>query len=202
MIDGVETRTLDPVNLRRSIGYVFQGIGLFPHMTVAENVAVTPKLLGWDADLRQRRTRELLELVRLDPGEYARKMPAELSGGERQRVGFARALAARPTLMLLDEPFGALDPLTRDALRDEFRSIQKELRLTAVMVTHDMNEGLLVADRMVVMREGRVLRDAPPGEVLRDPGDSYVESLMSSPRRNAERVDAMASSPGEPEEPS
>lgn len=201
LIDDVDTRTLQTVSLRRSIGYVFQGIGLFPHMTVAENVAVTPRLLGWHADRRLQRTRELLELVRLDPGEYAPKMPVELSGGERQRVGFARALAAGPTLLLLDEPFGALDPLTRDALRDEFRSIQQELRLTAVMVTHDMNEGLLIADRMVVMREGKVLRDAPPGDVLRKPGDPYVASLMSSPRRNAERVDAMASpvdAPGSP----
>ena len=202
LIDGVDTRTLDPVELRRSIGYVFQGIGLFPHMTAAENVAVTPKLLGWDADRRQRRVGELLELVRLDPGDYASKMPSALSGGERQRVGFARALAAGPTLLLLDEPFGALDPITRDALRDDFRTIQRELQLTAVMVTHDMTEGLLIADRIIVMRKGRVLRDAVPSEILRDPGDPYVARLMASPRRNAERVDAMASPVGEPEKPS
>ena len=188
LIDGDDAARIDPVDLRRSIGYVFQGIGLFPHMTVAENVGITPRLLGWDAERRDRRVRELLELVRLDPGTYASRAPAELSGGERQRIGFARALAAGPRLLLLDEPFGALDPLTRDGLRDDFRSIQRELGLTAVMVTHDMTEALLVGDRIVVMREGRVLRDASPGEILRDPADRYVDRLMTSPRRNAERL--------------
>lgn len=202
LIDGVDTADLEPVDLRRSIGYVFQGIGLFPHMTVAENVAVTARLLGWNAERRRRRVEELLELVRLDPGDYASKMPSALSGGEQQRVGFARALAAGPTLLLLDEPFGALDPITRDALRDDFQRIQRELNLPAVMVTHDMTEALLIADRMIVMRQGRVLRDASPREVLCDPGDPYVAQLMASPRRNAERVDLMASAAGEHEETS
>lgn len=192
LIDGVDTAGVDPVALRRSIGYVFQGIGLFPHMTVADNVGITPRLLGWDTNRRLRRVQELLELVQLDPGDYASRAPAELSGGERQRVGFARALAARPQLLLLDEPFGALDPITRDTLREDFRRFQRELDLTAVMVTHDMTEALLLGDRVVVMRQGRVLREASPQEILSDPGDPYVASLMSSPRRNAERVRTMA----------
>ncbi len=192
LIDGVDTAGVDGVALRRSIGYVFQGIGLFPHMTVAANVGITPRLLRWDADRRLRRVRELLELVRLDPGEYAAKTPAELSGGEQQRVGFARALAANPTLLLLDEPFGALDPLTRDGLRDDFLEIQRGLNMTAVMVTHDMTEALLLGDRVVVMRQGRVVRQASPQEILSDPGDPYVASLMASPRRNAERLRTLA----------
>jgi osmoprotectant transport system ATP-binding protein len=192
IIDGVSTKDVDPVALRRSIGYVFQDIGLFPHMTVADNIAITPRLLRWDVDRRQRRVEELLELVRLDPADYSSRMPAALSGGESQRVGFARALAAGPALLLLDEPFGALDPITRDTLRDDFRKIQRELDLTTVMVTHDMTEALLLADRVIVMRQGRILRDAAPREVLRDPGDAYVEQLMASPRRNAKSVDTMA----------
>jgi len=201
LIDGVDTAGVDPVALRRSIGYVFQGIGLFPHMTVADNVGITPQLLRWGAGRRLHRVRELLELVRLDPAEYASRLPAELSGGERQRVGFARALAAGPSLLLLDEPFGALDPITRDALRDDFQSIQRELGLTAVMVTHDMTEALLLGDRIVVMQQGRVLRQASSQEVLSDPGHPYVASLMASPRRNAERVRTMATGSGAPERP-
>lgn len=196
LIDGADTARIEPVSLRRSIGYVFQGVGLFPHMTVAENVGITPRLLGWEADRRARRVQELLELVRLDPEQYSSRAPGELSGGEQQRVGFARALAASPRLLLLDEPFGALDPVTRDGLRDDFRAIQRELGLTAVMVTHDMTEALLLGDRIVVMRQGRILRDAPPGEVLRDPGDPYVDRLMSSPRRDAERLRSLASDRG------
>jgi len=198
LIDGVDTAGIDAVALRRSIGYVFQGIGLFPHMTVADNVGITPRLLRWDADRRLRRVHELLELVHLDPGDYASRAPAELSGGERQRVGFARALAAGPSLLLLDEPFGALDPITRDTLRDDFRAIQRELDLTAVMVTHDMTEALLLGDRVVVMRQGRVVREASPREILSEPGDPYVASLMASPRRNAERVRTMVAG-GAPE---
>jgi len=192
LIDGVEAAGLEPVTLRRAIGYVFQGIGLFPHMTVADNVGITPRLLGWDAERRRLRVRELLALVRLDPETYASRAPAELSGGERQRVGFARALAAGPRLLLLDEPFGALDPVTRDGVRDDFRAIQRELSLTAVMVTHDMTEALLLGDRIVVMRRGRVLRDASPAEILRDPGDPYVDRLLASPRLNAERLRTLA----------
>jgi osmoprotectant transport system ATP-binding protein len=191
LINGADVAEREAVDLRRSIGYVFQGIGLFPHLSIARNVGIIPKLLGWNEERISSRVAQLLELVGLDPLEYATRMPAELSGGQRQRVGFARALAAGPSLMLLDEPFGALDPITRDGLRTEFLRIQRELQLTAVLVTHDMTEALLVGDRIVVMREGRVVALGSPTEILHDPGDSYVAQLMESPTRQAGRLAAM-----------
>lgn len=192
LIDGSDIAERDAVELRRSIGYVFQGIGLFPHLSIARNVGIIPTLLGWDEMRISHRVSELLELVRLDPDEYGSRMPAGLSGGQSQRVGFARALAAGPSLLLLDEPFGALDPITRDDLRTEFRQIQRELGLTAVLVTHDMTEALLIGDRIIVMREGRVVGQGPPREMLRQPADPYVARLMESPTRQAERLAAMA----------
>ncbi|MCK5376427.1 MAG: ATP-binding cassette domain-containing protein [Acidobacteria bacterium] len=191
LIDGSDVAEREAVELRRSIGYVFQGIGLFPHLSIAHNVGIIPTLLGWDEEQISHRVSELLELVRLDPEEYGSRMPAELSGGQRQRVGFARALAAGPSLMLLDEPFGALDPITREDLRTEFRQIQKELDLTAVLVTHDMTEALLTGDRIIVMRGGRIVGRGQPAKILRDPGDPYVARLMESPTRHAERLAAM-----------
>jgi len=191
MIDGSDIAERDAVELRQSIGYVFQGIGLFPHLSIARNVGIIPTLLGWDEVRISHRVSELLELVRLDPNEYGPRMPAELSGGQQQRVGFARALAAGPSLLLLDEPFGALDPITRDSLRTEFRQIQRELGLTAVLVTHDMTEALLMGDRIIVMREGRVVGQGPPREMLRQPADPYVARLMESPTRQAERLATM-----------
>jgi osmoprotectant transport system ATP-binding protein len=191
LIDGSDIAERNAVELRRSIGYVFQGIGLFPHLSIARNVGIIPKLLGWDEGRISIRVSELLELVRLNPGEYGSRMPAGLSGGQRQRVGFARALAAGPSLMLLDEPFGALDPITRDRLRNEFLQIQKELELTSVLVTHDMTEALLMGNRIIVMREGRVVGQGAPAEILRDPGDPYVAQLMESPKRHAERLAAI-----------
>lgn len=193
-IDGVDTAELDPVALRRSIGYVFQGIGLFPHLSVVENIGIVPRLLKWDENRIARRVTELLELVRLDPGRHAAKMPAELSGGQQQRVGFARALAAGPALMLLDEPFGALDPITRDELRDEFCRIQRELGLTAVLVTHDMTEALLVGDRIIVMRSGGIVGEGAPTDLMRDTSDPYVSRLMASPARQTERLAAIVGS--------
>ncbi len=190
-IDGEDNAGRDGVELRRSIGYVFQGIGLFPHLSIADNVGVVPKLLGWERGRVSRRVDELLELVRLDPTEHAPRMPAELSGGQQQRVGFARALAAGPSLMLLDEPFGALDPITRDELRSEFAALQKELRFTAVMVTHDMTEALLMADRIIIMRRGQIVGQGAPSELMRDAGDPYVARLMAWPARQAERLAAM-----------
>src|SRR5262245_57988137 len=177
LVDGRDVRESDPVTLRRAIGYVIQSIGLFPHMTVAENIAVVPHLLGWPTERIDRRVDELLELVHLPADQYRARGPAQLSGGQQQRVGFARALAAGPAVMLLDEPFGALDPITRDGLRQEFRQIQQRLGLTAVMVTHDVTEALLSADRIAVMNAGRLVQFGTPQEMLTRPADDFVASL-------------------------
>ena len=188
-IEGEDVRAVDPVSLRRRIGYVFQSGALFPHISVAGNVGVTPKLLGWPAAEIAARTSELLELVRLD-GDHHDRLPHELSGGQRQRVGVARALAARPQIVLMDEPFGALDPLTRDALRDDFRALHDKLALTTVMITHDMAEALLLADRIAVMQAGKLLALGTPAELSRS-GDGYVANLLRTPRREAERLNAL-----------
>ena len=183
-----EDVSLEPAaGLRRQMGYVFQGIGLFPHLTVAENIAVVPSLLGWTRDSIAERVRELLSLVDL-PADHAGRFPHTLSGGQRQRVGVARALAARPKIMLMDEPFGALDPVTRDALGGAYRKLHEALNLTTVMVTHDVQEAVLLCDRIVVMHAGRVLADDTPAALLRGHADELVEALMSTPRRQAERV--------------
>jgi len=173
--------------LRRRIGYVFQGIGLFPHMSVAENVGITPRLLGWSDETIAARTAELLELVALPQALWQRR-PKELSGGQQQRVGVARALAARPAIMLMDEPFGALDPLTRDALGGEYRRLHEQMGLTTLMVTHDVLEAVLLADRIVVMRDGGIVADGSPRELLGDHPDAGVRQLMDTPRRQSERV--------------
>jgi osmoprotectant transport system ATP-binding protein len=177
--------------LRRRIGYVFQEIGLFPHMTVAENVAIGPRLAGWEQPAIAARVAELLHLVDL-PESVGARLPAALSGGQRQRVGVARALAAKPAIMLMDEPFGALDPVTRDALGRDYRSLHERLDLTTVMVTHDVWEALLLADRIVVMDHGKVLADATPSALLAGHPDERVQALMATPRRQAERVRALA----------
>ena len=153
LVRGTNVQELDAIALRRSIGYVFQGVGLFPHLTVAENISITPKLLRWAAARQQARAAELLNLVRLD-ASYASRLPHELSGGERQRVGVARALAAEPDIVLMDEPFGALDPLTRDALGGDYRRMHETLGLTSIMITHDMLEAMLLADRIIVLQRG------------------------------------------------
>ena len=178
-----------PHLLRRRIGYVFQEIGLFPHLTVEENIGVTPRLLGWDAGRIAARVRELLDLVDL-PQEMAVRRPAALSGGQRQRVGVARALAAEPRLMLMDEPFGALDPLTRDALGQDYRALHERLGLTTVMVTHDMTEAVLLADRIVVLEAGRVVADGSPAALLSAEVEPTVKALLQSPARQAERLRA------------
>jgi osmoprotectant transport system ATP-binding protein len=187
-VRGADVQTLDPIALRRGIGYVFQGIGLFPHLTVAENIAITPRLLGWDNARKEARTAELLGLVRLD-ANYATHFPHELSGGERQRVGVARALAARPDIVLMDEPFGALDPLTRDALGQDYRRMHEELGLTSVMITHDMLEALLFADRIAVLQQGQLIADGAPAALIAHQ-HPYVRELMATPRRQAERLGA------------
>jgi osmoprotectant transport system ATP-binding protein len=189
----VEARSvaeLAPWALRRRIGYVFQGIGLFPHLTVAENIGITPRLLGWNRDAVAARTAELMELVSL-PVAYGPRMPRELSGGQRQRVGVARALAAKPSIMLMDEPFGALDPVTRDALGTQYLRLHRQMGLTTLMVTHDVLEAVLLADRIVVMRAGAIVADGTPRELLEYRDDAEVSELMQMPRRQAMRVRAL-----------
>ena len=176
--------------LRRKIGYAFQGVGLFPHLTVGENIAVTPRLLGWETAAIAARVDELLDLVAL-PRAFAARRPDALSGGQRQRVGLARALAAKPAVVLLDEPFGALDAVTRDTLGHEYRKIHEALGLTTVMITHDMMEALLLADRIAVMKDGRLLANGAPHDILTHAGDPYVRDLVETPRRQAEKVAAL-----------
>jgi osmoprotectant transport system ATP-binding protein len=195
-IDGTDTRELLAHELRRRIGYCFQGIGLFPHMTVAENVAITLDLLGWEIGERQARVQELLSLVGLEPQEFAHRWPHELSGGQQQRVGLGRALAAKPGILLLDEPFGALDPLTRDRLQRSFQDIRKRLGLTGVFVTHDMVEALLLGDRVAVLDRGRLVQLAPPRDLLLKPANDYVAQLMDTPRRQTERLEGLLGGPG------
>jgi osmoprotectant transport system ATP-binding protein len=179
-----------PHLLRRRIGYAFQEIGLFPHMSVAGNIGVTPRLLGWSEAKIAARVDELLGLVAL-PKAYASRMPDALSGGQRQRVGVARALAVQPSIMLMDEPFGALDPVTREALAADYRRLHEALGLTTVMVTHDVLEAVLLADRIVVFREGRIVADDTPKALLAGHADPQVAALMDVPRRQAERVEAL-----------
>lgn len=190
IIDDEPVRTVAPHTLRRRIGYVFQGIGLFPHMSIAENIGITPRLIGWSEPEIRARVEELMDLVAL-PRAYLARLPAELSGGQRQRVGIARALAARPHIMLMDEPFGALDPVTRDALGAEYRRLHESMRLTTLMVTHDILEAVLLADRIVVMRAGSIVADGEPHDLLSGHPDPEVRTLMDMPRRQAERVRAL-----------
>ncbi|MEO8315624.1 MAG: ATP-binding cassette domain-containing protein [Pseudomonadota bacterium] len=173
--------------LRRQIGYVFQAIGLFPHLTVAENIGITPTLLGWPAAQVSQRVVELLELVEL-PRDTGSRLPRALSGGQQQRVGVARALAARPRIMLMDEPFGALDPLTRDALGTRYRALHDQMGLSTLMVTHDVLEAALLADRIIVMRAGKVVADGAPVSLLSSQADAGVRALMDTPRRQALKV--------------
>jgi osmoprotectant transport system ATP-binding protein len=177
--------------LRRGIGYAFQKVGLFPHLTVGENIGITPRLLGWERERVAARVLELLELMDLDRA-LADRFPASLSGGQAQRVGVARALAAKPNVMLLDEPFGALDPLTRDRLQLSFRELQRRLELTVVFVTHDMTEALALADRIAVMRTGQFVQIGRPRELLSAPANQYVEVLMDTPRRQARVFEQVA----------
>jgi osmoprotectant transport system ATP-binding protein len=189
-VEGRPVGTIPGPQLRRRIGYVFQDLGLFPHMTVAENIGITPQLLRWPAADIAARTAELLVLVEL-PRHFASRLPQALSGGQRQRVAVARAIAARPKILLMDEPFGALDPVTRDALSSAFRALHDRLGLTTIMVTHDVQEAVLLADRIIVMREGRILADDTPGRLLATQSNCDVAALMSVPKRQAERVRAI-----------
>jgi osmoprotectant transport system ATP-binding protein len=177
-IDGVDVRTLDPVVLRRGIGYVIQAVGLFPHLTIGANVGVVPALLGWEAPRIARRVDELLALVRLEPATYRDRYPRQLSGGEQQRAGVARALAAQPRVLLMDEPFGAVDAIVRASLQDEIRRIHRELGTTIVFVTHDVDEALRLADRVVVIAAGAIAQAGAPQTVLAAPAGEVVRSLV------------------------
>ena len=190
-VGGRDVMDRDPQALRRNIGYVFQGIGLFPHYTVMENVAAVPRLLRWTREETDRHCCEALELVGLPAEEYGERNPLQLSGGQQQRVGVARALAASPGVVLMDEPFGALDPVTRGQLRDEFRAIQRKLGLTVILVTHDMMEALLLADRIAVMKEGVVLQVGTPHELFMEPEHGYVSEMVEMPRQEAIRLDRL-----------
>jgi osmoprotectant transport system ATP-binding protein len=189
-IEGVRVGTIDAPMLRRSIGYVFQGIGLFPHMRVGENIGITPQLLGWKPAQIAARVGELLDLVGL-PRNYATRFPDALSGGEAQRVSVARALAARPRIVLMDEPFGALDPVTRDALGTAYRDLHARLGLTTVMVTHDVQEAVLLADQIVVMSAGRIRAKGTPHDLMSGAADPDVAALMAMPKRQAARIAAI-----------
>jgi osmoprotectant transport system ATP-binding protein len=171
----------DPVELRRQIGYVIQQIGLFPHMTILENITLVPKLLKWNEQKKKERALELLQLVDMGP-EYLERYPYELSGGQQQRIGVLRALASNPPLILMDEPFGALDPITRDALQEEFKNLQRTLDKTIVFVTHDMDEAIKLADRIVILKAGEIVQVGTPDEILRNPANEFVEEFIGKDR--------------------
>ncbi|MGB8452376.1 MAG: ABC transporter ATP-binding protein [Anaerocolumna sp.] len=177
-IDNQNIMDIDAVELRRKIGYVIQQIGLFPNMTIEENISVVPRLLKWSKEKCRQRVHELLEMVNMPYDENAKKYPNELSGGQQQRIGVLRALAAEPPIILMDEPFGALDPITRDTLQDEIKTLQKKLRKTIIFVTHDMDEAVKLADRIVFMSKGKILQAAAPEEMLNKPEDPIIRNFM------------------------
>ena len=183
-IDGVDVSTVPGPQLRRGIGYVIQGHGLFPHRTVAQNIATVPRLLGWPRDKTRARVEELLALLQLDPKQFASKYPHELSGGEQQRVGVGRALAAGPKILLMDEPFGALDPIIRLKAQDDLKALQRRLGATVLLVTHDMDEAFRLGDRIAVLNEGRLQQCGTPAELLLRPATPYVQQLVGSSDRS------------------
>jgi osmoprotectant transport system ATP-binding protein len=182
-IDGADTRSVPSHQLRRQIGYVIQGHGLFPHRSVGENIGTVPKLLGWEKARIAARTDELMTLFQLDPAQFRDRLPAELSGGQQQRVGVARALAAAPRLLLMDEPFGALDPIIRAKAQDDLKAIQRRLKTTIVLVTHDMNEAIGLGDRIAVMDRGKVLQYDTPERIVVRPATEFVGELLGSGER-------------------
>jgi osmoprotectant transport system ATP-binding protein len=182
-LDGDDVTTVDPVKLRRRIGYVIQQVGLFPHQSVADNVGTVPRLVGWDRQRARRRVDELLDLVGLEPGVFRDRYPHQLSGGQRQRVGVARALAVDPPVLLMDEPFGAIDPIARDRLQQEFLRLQEEVKKTVVFVTHDIDEAVRLGDRIAILRQGGVLEQyASPAEVLGRPATPFVADFVGADR--------------------
>lgn len=178
-VEDREVRVWDPIELRRHIGYVIQSVGLFPHMTVAENVSVVPRLIGASKSSMQTTAAEVLAMVGLEPAQYLRRYPSELSGGQQQRVGVARALAADPAIILMDEPFGALDPITRASLQQEFLDLKKRIQKTIVFVTHDISEAVVLGDRIAVMHAGRLQQVAAPKELISRPATDFVVALLS-----------------------
>jgi osmoprotectant transport system ATP-binding protein len=182
MLQGKNTAGLDPVAMRRGIGYVIQSIGLFPHMTVLENIAVVPSILGTPKEQRVERARELLNLMGLEPSQYEARYPKDLSGGQQQRVGIARALAANPEVMLMDEPFSALDPITREGLQDEFARIRKTLNQTIVFVTHDIDEAIKLGDRVCILDDGKIQQYDTPEFMLKNPANDFVASFLGEDR--------------------
>lgn len=180
-IDGVNVCELDVIALRRSVGYVFQEIGLFPHMTIEENVGLVPNLMGWSYERRCKRAHDLLELVGLPPAQYAQRLPDQLSGGQQQRVGVARALAVEPQYLLMDEPFGAVDPLTRDNLQQQILQLHRQLKKTIVFVTHDIFEALTLGDRIAIFHSGNLEQVGTKAEILSTPATAFVRSLFEKP---------------------
>ena len=181
-VDGKDIMTLNPIELRRHIGYVIQQVGLFPHMTVRDNIATVPKLLGWTKAKIDERVDELLGLVNLDPREFRDRYPRQLSGGQAQRIGVARAMAANPTTMLMDEPFGAIDPINREVLQDEFLRIQAKLKKTIIFVTHDINEAIKMGQRVVLLQDGQLVQAGLPDELLNRPANEFVKSFVGADR--------------------
>ncbi len=178
LIDGVSNREMDLIQLRTKIGYVIQQIGLFPNMTVEENISVVPRIMKWEKEKTRQRVRELMEMVNMPYEQYAEKYPRQLSGGQQQRIGVLRALAVSPPMMIMDEPFGALDPVTREVLQNEVKRIQQNLHITVVFITHDMREALKLADRIVFMDQGRILQEAPPREMVLHPANETVARFI------------------------
>ncbi|MDQ0217679.1 ABC transporter ATP-binding protein [Peribacillus cavernae] len=181
-IDGKDIQALDSIELRRSIGYVIQQNGLFPNMTIEENINVVPKMLGWDAGKRKNRYKELMEMMGLNPEEFRKRFPWELSGGQQQRIGVARALAADPPVMLMDEPFGALDPIIRDHLQNEFLRIQKDVKKTILFVSHDIDEAIRLGDKIAIFNQGQLMQVGTPDQILSDPKNEFVRDFIGSDR--------------------
>ena len=195
VLDGEDVTSIDPVRLRLRMGYVIQQVGLFPHMTVADNIATVPNLLGWDRARTRRRVAELLELVGLDAGRFARRYPHQLSGGQRQRVGVARALGGDPPVLLMDEPFGAIDRVTRDRLQNEFLRIQDQMRKLVVFVTHDIDEAIKMGDRIAILREGGLLEQYDtPARILAEPATQFVAQFLG-PDRGQKRLSVVCIDP-------
>lgn len=192
-IRGQNIMEMNPVSLRREIGYVIQQIGLFPNMTIEENVDLVPRLLGWEKQKRTKRVRELLQLVDMDPDLYIHRYPNELSGGQQQRIGVLRALAAEPSIILMDEPFGALDPITRENLQDELKNLQNQLHKTIVFVTHDMDEALKLADRIAIMKDGHIVQLDSPEKILRRPADEFVLEFIGKHRAAGNELETVES---------